>query len=153
LILSPITLIEIFFLTLISGPLGEELGWRAYFLTELQKKYNPMKSAIITGIFWGFWHAPLWFVTSGYSGIKLLIYCICFMVYIISFSVIMTLFYNENRNLIIPIIMHQLINYFNGIQKSEKTAEFLFFIVSTVLTFIVAFICVIVFKNIKKKNE
>nr|WP_237728556.1 CPBP family glutamic-type intramembrane protease [Paenibacillus sp. OSY-SE] len=32
-ILSPATLVILFIRNLISGPLGEELGWRAFFLT------------------------------------------------------------------------------------------------------------------------
>lgn len=35
--------------TIVSGPLGEELGWRGFALMELQKKYSPLKSSIIIG--------------------------------------------------------------------------------------------------------
>ncbi|MBN3524715.1 type II CAAX prenyl endopeptidase Rce1 family protein [Paenibacillus apiarius] len=56
LILSPATLVILFIRNLISGPLGKELGWRAFFLTELQKKHTLLKSAIIMGILWGFKH-------------------------------------------------------------------------------------------------
>jgi len=95
---------------LVKGPLGEELGWRGYALNELQKKYSPLKSALIVGILWGFWHTPLWF-TSGYTGVNLIKYIVLFMVGIVSFSIIVTLFYNLNKNLIVPIITHQLFNF------------------------------------------
>ncbi len=39
--------------TIVSGPLGEELGWRGFALMELQKKYSPLKSSIIIGFWWG----------------------------------------------------------------------------------------------------
>lgn len=39
--------------SIIRGPLGEEIGWRGFVLNELQKKFNPLKSAIIVGVAWG----------------------------------------------------------------------------------------------------
>ena len=148
-VLSPAALATVFFMTIIAGPLGEELGWRAFFLTELRKKNRPLKSALITGFFWGFWHAPLWFLLSGLSGLNLLVYCVCFMVYIISFTVIMTLLYGENRNLIITIIMHLLVNYSMNIQKTQPLR---IMIVNTAITVIIALICAAVFKFIIKRK-
>jgi len=95
---------------LVRGPLGEQLGWRGFALNEVQKKYSPLKSALIVGVLWGSWHAPLWFL-SGYTGVDLIKYITLFMIGIISVSIIMTLFYNLNRNLIIPIVIHQLFNF------------------------------------------
>ncbi len=46
-------LIYYFVKTIVSGPLGEELGWRGFALMELQKKYSPLKSSIIIGFWWG----------------------------------------------------------------------------------------------------
>ena len=95
---------------LVRGPLGEQLGWRGFALNEVQKKHSPLKSALIVGVLWGSWHAPLWFL-SGYTGVDLIKYIALFMIGIISVSVIMTLFYNLNKNLIIPIVIHQLFNF------------------------------------------
>lgn len=100
-----------FFSNLIRGPLGEELGWRGYALNELQKRFSPGTSAVIIGAVWGFWHAPLWFATSGYSGVDLLKYAALFMISIISLSIIITAFYNLGKNLMIPVIIHFLFNY------------------------------------------
>ncbi|MCK5281708.1 MAG: CPBP family intramembrane metalloprotease, partial [Cyclobacteriaceae bacterium] len=75
------------FITITSGPLGEELGWREYALNVFQQKHSPLKSSIILGIFWGLWHLPLWLL-SGFSGVDLLLYIVGFMVGIIATSVI-----------------------------------------------------------------
>lgn len=96
--------------SLVRGPLGEELGWRGYALSELQKKYSPLLSAIIIGFLWGFWHTPLWFA-SGYTGMNLIKYIVLFMIGIVSISIMMTLFFNLNKNLVIPIVIHQLFNF------------------------------------------
>ena len=42
----------------------EELGWRGIMQPLLEKKLNFPVAAIITGIVWGIWHIPLWFVNG-----------------------------------------------------------------------------------------
>lgn len=103
---------------LILGPFGEELGWRGFVLNELQKRFSPLKAAIIVGMAWGFWHTPLWLL-SGYSGLLLVQYIICFLSAIVAISIIITAFYNLNHNLMIPIIIHQFFNYYMGIQVGD----------------------------------
>ncbi|MFJ3390813.1 MULTISPECIES: lysostaphin resistance A-like protein [unclassified Lysinibacillus] len=107
-------LIYFFFKNLLSGPLGEELGWRGFAQMELQKKHSPLKASIIIGFWWGMWHLPIWF-TTGYMGMDLLKYILFFMIALISTKIVMTAFYNLNQNLIIPIIIHQLFNFFIGL--------------------------------------
>lgn len=113
------TLLILFGYNLILGPLGEELGWSGFVLNELQKRFSPLKSAIIVGVTWGFWHAPLWLM-SGYSGMQLVQYIICFLCSIVAVSIMITAFYNLNHNLIIPIMIHQLFNYFMAVQIDDS---------------------------------
>lgn len=103
----------------VRGPLGEEMGWRGFLQGELQKEYNPLKSAIVVGLIWGFWHTPLWFISSAYTGTQLLQYVAYFLIAIIATSIIITAFYNLNRNLIIPILVHQLFNFLLVIQTGD----------------------------------
>jgi len=98
---------------LLCGPLGEELGWRGFALNKLEMKYSPLTSALILGFFWGLWHFPLWLL-SGYTGFLLLKYILFFMIAIMSFNIVITVFYNKNRNLLIPIILHLLFNFFTS---------------------------------------
>jgi len=131
------SILTIFGNMLIRGTLGEELGWRGFLLNELQKKHSPLKSAIIVGLVWGFWHTPLWFL-SGYTGLQLVQYIIVFLIYIISTSIIMTAFYNLNHNILIPIIIHQLANFFTGIRVGDvlsilTTTALLYFIVAVIM--------------------
>ena len=62
----------------------------------------------------GLWHLPIWF-TTGFTGINLIKYITFFMITIISVSIIITAFYNLNRNLLVPIMIHQLFNFLIGI--------------------------------------
>lgn len=108
----------------VRGPIGEELGWRGYALNELQKKYSPLLSAIIVGVVWGFWHTPLWFLTSGYTGLNLLLYIGLFMILIIATSVIITCFYNNNKNIIIAMTIHQLMNFYTALNSRDVLEAF-----------------------------
>ena len=103
-----------FLKNLLSGPLGEELGWRGFAQVELQKKHSLLKASIIIGFWWGMWHLPIWF-TTGFMGMDLIKYILFFMISIVSTTIIMAAFYNLNQNLIIPIIIHQFFNFFIGL--------------------------------------
>ncbi len=39
--------------------LGEEVGWRGLMYSVLRPKYGLVPSALVTGVAWGLWHAPL----------------------------------------------------------------------------------------------
>ncbi|WP_068986321.1 CPBP family intramembrane glutamic endopeptidase [Lysinibacillus xylanilyticus] len=107
-------LVYFFFKNLLSGPLGEELGWRGFAQMELQKKHSPLIASIIIGFWWGMWHLPIWF-TTGLVGSDLIKYILFFMIAIMSTKIVMTAFYNLNQNLIVPIIIHQFFNFYIGL--------------------------------------
>lgn len=100
-----------FFVSLITGATGEEFAWRGYLFPVMAKKSGIIKGSILLGLIWAFWHAPLWFATSGFTGLDLVIYIATFMVMIISVSVIIGICYNHNNNLVIPMWIHLLVNF------------------------------------------
>lgn len=50
-------------LAAIKGPL-EELAWRGVALPLLQRRFTPLRSALMLGAVWGLWHGPA-FLLSG----------------------------------------------------------------------------------------
>lgn len=50
------------FILLLGGPLQEEFGWRGFLQDKLQEKRSALTSAILTGLVWGLWHLPLFFM-------------------------------------------------------------------------------------------
>ncbi|AXU51845.1 CPBP family intramembrane glutamic endopeptidase [Clostridioides difficile] len=144
--------IYLFLKNLFAGPLGEELGWTGFVQNELQKKYSPLKSAIIVGFWWGMWHLPIWF-TTGFTGIDLIKYIIFFMIAIISTTIIVATFYNLNKTLLISVIIHQLFNFLIGI-ISGSLIELIKYYAMLYLIFAIALIAInpgnVLYKNIRE---
>ena len=44
---------------------GEELGWRGYLLARLQP-LGPRRAALVVGLIWGIWHAPVIMIGHNY---------------------------------------------------------------------------------------
>ncbi len=103
-------LLPVVVVTLTSGPLGEELGWRGYAYGELRKRRSPLASALLLGLVWGVWHLPLWLL-SGYALQTLLIYIVSFMAAIVSTSILMGRFFEKSRNLFVPMWIHFWFNF------------------------------------------
>jgi len=99
------------FNSLITGATGEESGWRGFLQPIFVKKSGVIKGSIVVGIIWGFWHAPLWFFASAYTGMDLLVYIIAFLIAVISMAVMMGICYDYNRNLVVPMWIHFLFNF------------------------------------------
>lgn len=113
-IISPLPLLYMLPSHLIRGALGEELGWRGFLTTEIQKKYTPVKTGLIVGLIWGFWHLPLWLI-SGYGFFDLMLYIAGFLVSIICCSIIITILYSKCKNLMVACVVHLLNNYLLGL--------------------------------------
>ena len=119
------SILSLFIINITSGPLGEELGWRGFVYNELRTKYSLFTSAVIIGFAWGIWHFPLWLL-SGFQGMDLLVYILVFMVSIIEVSILISLFYDDNRNLCFPILIHFLFNFLLNLVKMDLIPLFVY---------------------------
>jgi len=99
-----------FFFAVITGATGEQSGWRGFLQPHIEKSCGVIKSSVIVGLVWGFWHTPLWF-TTGYAGWRLIQYIVVYMIFIVSLAIVIGICYRRCRNLIIPIWMHFLFNF------------------------------------------
>jgi len=44
------------------GPFIEEIGWRGYLQTKVNKNFSIIIAGLIVGIIWAIWHIPLFFI-------------------------------------------------------------------------------------------
>ncbi|MFZ5941831.1 MAG: type II CAAX prenyl endopeptidase Rce1 family protein [Bacteroidota bacterium] len=94
---------------LISGPLGEELGWRGYALPRMLEKRSALAAGLLLGLIWGLWHLPTFF-TPGLPQAGLQIPA--FILSAVSLSVIVTwIFVNTGQNLFFIFLFHYFVNF------------------------------------------
>ena len=100
----PIFLLDLF-ISLITGPLNEEAGWRGYALPRLQSRLPALTSSLILGIIWGFWHLPLYLVYA-----RMPFYIFIFLNIIL--SIFITWGYNNTKgSLVIAVLFHYCWNF------------------------------------------
>ncbi|HBG00790.1 MAG TPA: CPBP family intramembrane metalloprotease [Firmicutes bacterium] len=109
--LSLATTMSALFFTSIQGATGEEAGWRGYLLPEVAERIGVVKGSLVVSVIWALWHAPIWFLGTGYSGLALVRYIIVFVVCITSLGFVMGICYFHCRNLLVPVWMHFLFNF------------------------------------------
>ena len=94
-------------LGLITGPLGEEVGWRGFALPKLQEKMGPVWGSLCLGVLWAAWHFPLFFLPAWSGGLSVSLLALAYFTWVIPFTVIMTWVYNNTRgNLLIMTLLH-----------------------------------------------
>jgi membrane protease YdiL (CAAX protease family) len=100
-------------MTVITGGLNEELGWRGFLLPRMQGRYNALVAGLIVGVFHGFWHIPLFFIDGlspyqeivGYMGVvpAILGYA---LVYVTPWSILYTCLLNNTKGSLLLMAIH-----------------------------------------------
>ncbi|WP_062661321.1 CPBP family intramembrane glutamic endopeptidase [Aeropyrum camini] len=121
--------IGLFILALIAGStlnavvaLGEEIGWRWYLLSRFEKLFGWRASALIIGVIWGLWHAPL--ILHGYNYSSLPGDCgeavrgiwalTAFIIYTTATSLLLTALVKHSGTVAAAAVAHGVINAVGG---------------------------------------
>lgn len=112
----PLTIIPFAMVTMIYGPLPEELGWRGYALDRLQRKWNALSSSLVLGVIWAVWHMPIFFMRGSLLSEVLPLWSTQFWVSmgpgILAIAVIMIWIYNNTqRSTLAAILFHFMMNF------------------------------------------
>jgi len=91
--------------------LGEEIGWRGFFIYELRKVFSFTGVSLFSGFVWASWHWPV----IVYYGNNVVLELAAFYVVIISMSFIMTYYTFKSKSLWPAVIFHAVSNVY--IQK------------------------------------
>lgn len=106
LLIYPVQLLGIVFL---GGGL-EEIGWRGFAQPKLQEKWPPLLAALLIGLLWAGWHAPLFFTqiwdTPRGSIAQVLLYAAVVM----GLSVIMAWVRNGSGSTLAAVLAHASVN-------------------------------------------
>ena len=93
----------------IFAALGEEFGWRGFYLPRLQKRHTALGSSIVVGVAWGLWHIPTQYLAFRQYGL-LVVFAYVFVVHIVAItaqSTVMTWVHNNARqSLLLMILFH-----------------------------------------------
>lgn len=88
--------------------IGEEAGWRAWLLPELQKRFSPLLSSFFLGLVWGGWHFPL-FVIGQYAESP--VFTFAKMGACVLLATMFTWLYNRSsQSLLIAAVFHTALN-------------------------------------------
>ena len=140
----------IFFHT-IQGATGEELGWRGYALPNLQKRFNPLTSAVILGLVVSGWHGLLHLVSP--TGIPEW----QFWLLMVSYSIIVTWAYNKSQgSVLIATLFHFAFNFSLELVSTGFgliSLEHLFAIRTAIYTALAVILILINGKSLSKARE
>jgi uncharacterized protein len=94
---------------LISGPLGEELGWRGFALPRLLKRFTPLTASLVLGAIWGMWHLPSFFLSGMVQDRMSLLF---FLLFTPSFSIFITwVFQHTGESVFSAVLIHYMVNF------------------------------------------
>ena len=98
----------------LGSTLGEEIGWRGFFIFELRKVMSFQSLVIVSGIIWAVWHFPVINLMYG-RGENLLLHMGAFTIMIIGISVILAYYTFKSNSLWPAALYHSVHNIY--IQK------------------------------------
>ena len=135
-IILPVVLVYIFFL---GGPMQEEFGWRGYAFENLRRKYSALNAALISGLMWGLWHLPLFFVPREEMYYNRPLWGLLLTTVLV--GIILAWFYSNTKGSIFAAMLgHAMFNWSNYVfpaLESDSAGLILFVLYFIVVAFII----------------
>lgn len=93
---------------LVGGGGLEEPGWRGLALPLLQKRFSPLRSSLILGVLWTFWHWPQLLLSGAQGGLPVVV---SFFLQVVSLALLFTaVFHRARGSLLVVVVLHAAIN-------------------------------------------
>ena len=124
---NPLNILLVLLISLISGPLNEEFGWRGYALDRLLVRFGFLKGSLILGFIWALWHLP-WYFTPGQAQYNLLndsvFHAVMFVPSVMLLSVFVSFVYvKTDRSILAGALVHMFSNLIGSQLLSSYTTE------------------------------
>jgi membrane protease YdiL (CAAX protease family) len=124
---APYMLFVVLLLSVLSGPLNEEFGWRGYALDKLLLRFGFHGASLILGLFWAIWHLP-WYVTPGQAQYNLLqssvFEAVVFIPSVMLLSIVVSFVYiKTKRSVLAGAMVHLFSNLLNSQMLSPYSVE------------------------------
>jgi membrane protease YdiL (CAAX protease family) len=110
-------LVSFVLVTVLGGPLFEEIGWRGFALPRMERLQGPLLASLVLGVLWALWHlpeflVPSWAASSGGGGV---VGITLFTLTAVTFTIVITWVFNNTRgSLLLAILVHSSIDAFSG---------------------------------------
>ena len=149
---NPLNIFLVLLLSLVSGPLNEEFGWRGYALDRLLLKFGFLRGSLILGFIWAIWHLP-WYFTPGQAQYNLLqdsvFHALMFIPSVMMLSVFVSFVYvKTGRSILAGALVHMFSNLIGSQLLSPYTTEISMLVRYTNMVF---FLGVIVYAAFSRK--
>lgn len=123
----PLMLFPVLLISLISGPLNEEFGWRGFALDKLLVRFGFFGASAILGFVWGIWHLP-WYFTPGQAQYNLLqdsvFHAVMFLPSTMMLSFFVTFVYiKTKRSILAGALVHMFSNLIGSQLLSSYTTQ------------------------------
>lgn len=89
--------------TFLQSGMGEELGWRGFALPHLQRHCSALKSSLVIGIVWAFWHLPHHFLLGTSPGTVPEV--ATYVLSITTMSIVFTVVYNSTKGSLLAVML------------------------------------------------
>ena len=118
---------------ILSGAVGEEVGWRGFALPMLLEKNSPLAASFILGFIWAIWHVPFdlsfgFWLFRGPGAI------VTRIIWIMPLTIVFTWFYIKSRgSLLVAIFLHTSVNISAALDFPKAAKPTVFFWVVLVI--------------------
>jgi membrane protease YdiL (CAAX protease family) len=96
-------ILPIFAISVFTGAMGEELGWRGTALPRLQGRFNPLMASLSLGFLWGLYHLPAFFIPGAPQQAAALL---PFLIGAIDLTILVTWTFNRTHGSLLPVFLY-----------------------------------------------
>jgi membrane protease YdiL (CAAX protease family) len=107
-------------LTLLINGFGEETGWRGFALPRFRRRHARLQASMLVAIPWIVWHAPTFFLDTGYRGSLNPLILPGFVIAMLAGSIVLTWIYEgAGASILLAAIWHTALNMGSATRAGE----------------------------------